>query len=262
MAKQTIGIGTSANDGTGDAVRVAFTKVNDNFTELYDDRDFLLEQTGWASYSDNVYTSGSPFVLTSGVDTLLPNRAKTIVDSQIPSDIKTFYCAVELTVSSVTGIFVEGEVITGAISGATGTLKEISSLKYRITNLTGTFINAEIITGGTSGATATVSSNKSALITGRNGDNLDMMLYFKATPSATNSELDIWINIGGAIGELYRQTILFRGTTEKGVMYNLPSAYTLGTWESNGGQIYIRATGANFDIHSLNFNFDRSHKAR
>lgn len=35
MAKQTIGIGTSANDGTGDALRTAFTKVNENFTEVY-----------------------------------------------------------------------------------------------------------------------------------------------------------------------------------------------------------------------------------
>jgi hypothetical protein len=37
MAKQTINIGTSANDGTGDPLRTAFDKVNDNFTELYSD---------------------------------------------------------------------------------------------------------------------------------------------------------------------------------------------------------------------------------
>lgn len=35
MAKQVIGIGTTANDGTGDQVRVAFDKVNDNFDEVY-----------------------------------------------------------------------------------------------------------------------------------------------------------------------------------------------------------------------------------
>lgn len=262
MAQQTIGIGASANDGTGDPLRTAFDKTNDNFDELYIEKDFLLAQTGFASYADNVYTSGSPFVLTSGVDTLLVNRAKTIVDSQIPTDIKTFYCPTELVVSGVTGTFLEAEVITGGTSGATGTLKEISSLKYRITNLTGDFTTTETITGGTSGATAIVDSKKNALITGRDGDNLDIMLYFKAVPSATNSELDIWVDIGGSIGELYRQTIYFRGTTEKGVIYTLPSAYTLNTWEANGGQIYIRATGANFDIYSMNFNFDRSHKAR
>jgi len=40
MAKQSIGIGTSANDGTGDNLRVAFDKVNDNFDEVYAD-DFV-----------------------------------------------------------------------------------------------------------------------------------------------------------------------------------------------------------------------------
>jgi len=37
MAKQVINIGTTANDGTGDPLRSAFDKVNDNFTELYTD---------------------------------------------------------------------------------------------------------------------------------------------------------------------------------------------------------------------------------
>lgn len=37
MAKQVINIGTTANDGTGDPLRSAFDKINDNFTELYDD---------------------------------------------------------------------------------------------------------------------------------------------------------------------------------------------------------------------------------
>jgi hypothetical protein len=35
MARQNINIGTVANDGTGDDLRVAMQKVNDNFTELY-----------------------------------------------------------------------------------------------------------------------------------------------------------------------------------------------------------------------------------
>lgn len=37
MAQQTINIGTTANDGTGDPLRSAFDKINDNFTELYND---------------------------------------------------------------------------------------------------------------------------------------------------------------------------------------------------------------------------------
>jgi len=35
MAKQIINVGTGPNTNTGDKIRVAFTKVNNNFTELY-----------------------------------------------------------------------------------------------------------------------------------------------------------------------------------------------------------------------------------
>lgn len=35
MAKKTINIGSGANSGNGDPLRVAFSKINDNFTELY-----------------------------------------------------------------------------------------------------------------------------------------------------------------------------------------------------------------------------------
>lgn len=35
MAQQIINIGTNPNDGSGDPLRTAFDKSNDNFTELY-----------------------------------------------------------------------------------------------------------------------------------------------------------------------------------------------------------------------------------
>ena len=38
MAQEIINVGTSANDGTGDALRNAFIKSNNNFTELYANR--------------------------------------------------------------------------------------------------------------------------------------------------------------------------------------------------------------------------------
>ena len=35
MARQVINVGTTANDGTGDSIRNAYVKCNDNFSELY-----------------------------------------------------------------------------------------------------------------------------------------------------------------------------------------------------------------------------------
>ena len=35
MALQLINVGSAPNDGTGDPIRTAYTKCNNNFTELY-----------------------------------------------------------------------------------------------------------------------------------------------------------------------------------------------------------------------------------
>ena len=35
MAKQTLGLGSAANDNTGDTLRVGGDKINDNFNEIY-----------------------------------------------------------------------------------------------------------------------------------------------------------------------------------------------------------------------------------
>jgi len=46
MGKQTINVGTTGNDGTGDDLRTAGNKINDNFTELYSDVRTLQVTTG------------------------------------------------------------------------------------------------------------------------------------------------------------------------------------------------------------------------
>jgi hypothetical protein len=64
MTQQTIGIGTSANDGTGDPVRVAFDKVNKNFAELYDPQRRVTASPITIAAADVIIncniTSGSP----------------------------------------------------------------------------------------------------------------------------------------------------------------------------------------------------------
>ena len=63
MAKQTINIGTAPNDGTGDHLRTAFDKVNDNFTELYTDDagdvDSVNGQTGVVTLDTDDISEGT-----------------------------------------------------------------------------------------------------------------------------------------------------------------------------------------------------------
>tara|TARA_B100001778_G_scaffold332991_1_gene340528 strand:- start:7537 stop:8028 length:492 start_codon:yes stop_codon:yes gene_type:complete len=53
MAKQVIATGSAANDGTGDTLRSAGTKINSNFTELYDMRARVTKTETTASISNN-----------------------------------------------------------------------------------------------------------------------------------------------------------------------------------------------------------------
>lgn len=68
MAQQTINIGTVANDGTGDPLRTAFDKCNDNFTELY--ASGSGDVTSAANLTNNAVVrgdGGAKGVQTSGV---------------------------------------------------------------------------------------------------------------------------------------------------------------------------------------------------
>ena len=73
MAQQTINIGATANDGTGDQLRTAFDKVNDNFNEVY-------TELGGANLS-HINISGNTISTddTNGDLTLDPNGTGTIV---------------------------------------------------------------------------------------------------------------------------------------------------------------------------------------
>ena len=73
MAKQTVNLGSSANDGTGDPLRTAFDKINDNFDELY------LYST--ATTGNNITITGNTIASdnTNGNITLDPNGTGRVV---------------------------------------------------------------------------------------------------------------------------------------------------------------------------------------
>lgn len=65
MAKQVINIGSTANDGTGDPLRDAFDKINDNFTENYTSIAALIAGSGGTG--GGAVGTLDPVVISSGV---------------------------------------------------------------------------------------------------------------------------------------------------------------------------------------------------
>ena len=69
MAKQSISVGSSANDGTGDTLRAAGQKVNSNFNELYSGHLSAVSVVSTATV-DSTY---SVYVLGSSAVATIPN---------------------------------------------------------------------------------------------------------------------------------------------------------------------------------------------
>ena len=76
MAQQTIETLDKLNEGR--------VKINENFTEAYG-------WSGWGVYNDTVYNTGSPFTATTGSAILLPNNKGSLIETQKPIDVTTFY---------------------------------------------------------------------------------------------------------------------------------------------------------------------------
>jgi lysophospholipase L1-like esterase len=96
------------------------------------------------------------------------------------------------------------------------------------------------------------------LITGVAGEQRGITINMKVTPGGANGYLEVWIDIGGAIGELYRRIVSFpKGSgVEREITISTNPAYTLDTWEANGGAIYVRSNVA-CDIHSIRYIISR-----
>jgi hypothetical protein len=99
MAKQVIGIGTTANDGTGDPLRNAFNKTNENFTELYDGAGVADDSITYAKLGTEFTTSAA---LATNVD---------FATAQVFT--KTLSGATTLTFSNTAIGMVKDLVITG-----------------------------------------------------------------------------------------------------------------------------------------------------
>lgn len=102
------------------------------------------------------------------------------------------------------------------------------------------------------------------VITGRNGDGININIMFKARPT-TNSltnRITVAIDIGGAVGEIYiRDFLLSKGQNVEHYYVSSFNAYTLNTWEANGGAVKISST-ADAEVYDIRYVITRTHKAR
>ena len=194
MAQQTVSIGSSANDGTGDPLRTAFTKINANFSELYGDTaeaNDILDDTS-PQLGGNLDING--FNITSARSNenirIIPNGTGT-VELEGTTNVTG-------SLTATGNIFANGNINLGDGAGdqtkVTGVF-EADQLQIDGTTLTSTVTNGSVTiqgngTGGVNVADITINDNKI---------------------SASNSNSDLELSASGT-GNVVVGAIRIRGT--------------------------------------------------
>jgi len=75
--------------------------------------------TGWGNYTDGTYTSASPFALAANTDTNLPNDKTTVIETQKPQDVTTFYDGTYITGRNGDGLSITIDFKAKPSSGST-----------------------------------------------------------------------------------------------------------------------------------------------
>lgn len=122
MAQETINIGTSPNDGTGDPLRNAFNKANLNFTDLYGGAGVADDSITYAKLGSEYTTSAA--VAASDVDfstaqvftkTLSANTTLTFSNDSIGM-IKDLVITGDFTLTFPTGSKIAAGEYDGTVS--------------------------------------------------------------------------------------------------------------------------------------------------
>ena len=98
-----------------------------NLSRIFDDllsrieanENTAAQTSGWANYSDTQYTSGAPFSLSADTDTVLPNNAGSKIETQLPSDVTSFYSGGKITGRNGDGILITLDLIAVPTSANT-----------------------------------------------------------------------------------------------------------------------------------------------
>ena len=144
MARQAINIGSSANDGTGDPLRTAFDKINDNFIELYGTDNDINTLDANLNVNNFQITTG----VTNGDITVTPNGTGSIklgamkfVGTTMSSDDSTQITIAE-NIQTTGTLTVDGATTLASTLGVTGAATLSSTLGVSgVTTLTTTNID-------------------------------------------------------------------------------------------------------------------------
>lgn len=204
MAKQTVALGSSPNDGTGDTLRDAMDKINDNFDELYSNLSFvgtsnIVFTTNTITVNTVVINTSAVFVGNSTVNTVANSTVIRIANSSTSANLSSVSLTIGTSTVNSTAIAAGANLVINSssvylLSSASSTNTVISSNSYVVGNTT---VNTTItpISFRTGNSTVTATVNNTVIAVGNSSVN--------TTANSTNlktSTVEVTTNTGLTVG--------------------------------------------------------------
>ncbi len=188
MAYQSLGLGSSANDGTGDDLRTGGDKINDNFVELYTKLGTGSALTTGLSATASVVTLTSPEISGSIIfEGSTADANETTLSVTDPTADRTITLPdLTGTVSLVTATeTLTNKTLTAPKIADGGFIADANGLEQIIFQTTASAVNEIEITNAATGGSA-VAATSTAPIIGASGEtNVDLALLPKGTGHVT-----------------------------------------------------------------------------
>ena len=256
MANQTLGLGSVANDDTGDTLRVASDKINDNFLEIYTLIGDASSLSTGISATASVITLSTPTIVTPNITGTavmadLDISGDVDIDGTLEADAITINgTTLSETISDTVGAMVTSNTETGitvAYDDADNTLDfTIGTLNQSTTGSAATLTTARTIGGtsfnGSANIAIALSATATALATARTigGTSFDGTANIAVGLSATATALATARTIGGTS---------FDGTGNIAVaLASVGTAITVADESSDTTCFPLFATGATGDL--------------
>ena len=179
MAYQALGLGSSANDGTGDDLRTGGDKINDNFVEIY------TKLGNGSALSNLTFPTGTDTIVGRATTDTLTNKTLTTptIASITNGGTVTIPSGADTLVARTSTDTLTNKTLTAPKIADAGFIADANGAEQIIFQTTASAVNEIEVTNSATGGDASPSSGPStAPIIGASGEtNVDLALLPKGT---------------------------------------------------------------------------------
>ena len=177
MAYQALGLGSSANDGTGDDLRTGGDKINDNFVEIY------TKLGNGSALSNLTFPTGTDTIVGRATTDTLTNKTLTAptIATITNGGTVTIPSGADTLVARTSTDTLTNKTLTAPKIADAGFIADANGAEQIIFQTTASAVNEIEVTNSATGGNASVATSTAPIIGASGETNVDLALLPKGT---------------------------------------------------------------------------------